>query len=367
MSRHHHPVAPVRSGGKLPGMAGTARRGFTLIEILISIMIFIVVSAAMVGILMIATELFRRGEFSRAANDETVAVIGTIEDDLKHLVPSADGGWLYSSVLRNGTGNCMIAFAIANPDPTQIGSDGSNSRLLVMYWVDAQDQLRRGMSPLVINNGDPTGQTCKTNFVLTIGANGTGAGPGGMNSDNRVITRGCLHFGVWLANMGDPTAPVPLQPAPASGIDWERRDAGAHGSVLAPWIGQDYDTDIEVSPPTIPPTYVPMPTAMRLSLVLTGGGRFAPRGSLISDTGTELRVSGIGALSTAPGAMIRIDPGAAGGAGPAEWLGYTNVTGERILTSSDLRGARRTASGTHAKGDLVRIGQTYSIVRSFPQ
>ena len=76
----------------LPAMAVT-RSGFTLVEILISIMIFVVVSGAMIGILLIGTDLFRRGEFSRAANDETVAVVGTIEDDLKHMVPAADGGW----------------------------------------------------------------------------------------------------------------------------------------------------------------------------------------------------------------------------------------------------------------------------------
>ncbi len=361
-------MASGAGSGKLARMPRTTRDGFTLIEIMVSILIFVVVSAAMIGILMVATDLFRRGEFSRAANDETVAVVGSLEDDLKHLVPAADGGWLFSSVLGNGTGNCLIAFVIANPDPSLILSDGSNSRLLVAYWVDPQDQLRRASSPLVITSVDPTGSNSKSTFLGTIGANGTGGGPSGAYTDNRVVTHGCLHFGVWLVRMGDPTMTVPYLTGTSGGIDWERSDGGAHGSILQPWIGQEFDTDPPAGSTT---STTPFPTAMRLSLVLTGGGRFAPKGQVIDrsvDPGaTTFRIGGITSLSTAPGAMLRIDSAAAGAGGVAatEWIEYSGFQSGMVTVVR--RGARRTTASAHTKGDVVRVGQTYSIVRAFPQ
>ena len=101
--------------------AGINRRGFTLIEIMVSLMIFIVVSGAMVGIMLMSSELFRRGEFSRAANDEVVAVLGAVSDDLNHLVPETGDGWFFAGV-PTASGNTLVAYTTAGQNPDGIGA-----------------------------------------------------------------------------------------------------------------------------------------------------------------------------------------------------------------------------------------------------
>ena len=216
----------------LPAMT-RARSGFTLVEILISIMIFVVVSGAMIGILLIGTDLFRRGEFSRAANDETVAVVGTIEDDLKHMVPAADGGWFYAEVLSGAgagwaNGDCVVAFLITNPDPSMIQHDGSYSRLKVAYGC-YQGKIQRVAQALTTTIQDPQGQQDIINFVNAMPANisnlaGNGlaappvAIPGAPAGPPQVVittvTSGCLYFGAYLLINGNPAYPPPTTPRP---------------------------------------------------------------------------------------------------------------------------------------------------------
>ncbi len=106
-------------------MRNPARAGLTLIEILVSILILSVVSIAMIGILMVSSELFRRGEFSRSSNDEAIAVMGALDDDVKRIIPVVDGGWLYAALSRTPhDGNCILGMAIPNPDPSGITSTG---------------------------------------------------------------------------------------------------------------------------------------------------------------------------------------------------------------------------------------------------
>jgi hypothetical protein len=373
----------------LPAMAGT-RSGFTLVEILISIMIFVVVCGAMIGILLIGTDLFRRGEFSRAANDETVAVVGTIEDDLKHMVPAADGGWFYAEVIPNGLGNgwangdCFLAFLITNPDPSLIQHDGSYSRLKVAYGC-YQGQIQRVTQALTTSINDPQGMQDITNFVASmpsyisntggnaiaapppVGIPGVPAGP--PPTYTTTVTSGCLYFGVYVLINGNPSFPPPTTPLMANGIplgiDWEAL-GGAYGTVLPPWAGQPaYDTNVQQG---IGQANLPMPSVLRLSVVLTGGSRFAPRGQVISDNTTTLRISGLGALPTSPGSMLRVD---AAGGGSTEWIAYSNVSSTMangtVISCPQPRSMRRTPSTIHNRGDLVQVGQTYSIVRTLPQ
>ncbi len=117
---------------------------------------------------------------------------------------------------------------------------------------------------------------------------------------------------------------------------------------------------------------MPMPAAMRISVVLTGGGRFAPKGILTKNDHrratprSPFRESR--SLPTTPGSMLRIDHDPTSpGASTTEWIGYTNYSGGKVTTTTQLRGARRTAKSTHEKGDVVRIGVTYSLVRSLPR
>jgi hypothetical protein len=184
------------------------------------------------------------------------------------------------------------------------------------------------------------------------------------------VTSGCLHFGVYLLINGNTSFPPPANPLMANGvslgIDWEAQ-GGAYGTVLPPWSGQAaYDTN--AAPVNLGQAGLPMPSVLRLSLVLTGGSRFAPHGLVISDGGTTLRISGLGPLPTAPGAMLRID---AAGGGSTEWIGYNNVANSiangTVISCLSPRSQRRTPQTVHNRGDSVQVGQTYSIVRALPQ
>ncbi len=432
-----------------------SRHGFTLIEIMVSLMIFVVVSGAMVSILMISSDLFRRGEFSRSANDETIAVLGAVSDDLNHMVPENSDGWFFAGIPR-ASGNTLVSFTTAGQSPDGIGARGQNARSLVGLWIEEipqqEPRLRRivlddsrgildFISSLVIANGN-SGRII-TNFdtlswkgynsagadaglggtvnsaslpadtdwfgrqIMRALANnagaadikftgsyywkaptGTGAGSsGGGGTDNitlpissSVLTQGCLHFSCWVALNDIPGMQRPKdknnQP------DWEQLDANG-GTRLGPWgpsiISGNQSSEVYDTRPKgwIPPAQnantltrkPPFPAAIRLSFVLTGGGRFAPKGILQSDlTGTtnagELRYSGFTGLPSTPGSMVRVED---------EWIAYVqNISGRLVfLAPSPIdgpgRGARRSTVVAHARGAVIRVGQSYSLVRAIPR
>ena len=435
---------------------GLVRRGFTLVEIMVSLMIFVVVSGAMVGIMMMSSELFRRGEFSRSANDEVVAVLGAVSDDLNHLVPETGDGWFFAGV-PSVSGNTLVAFTTAGQNPDGIGARGQNALSVVGMWVeeiaDQEPRLRRivlddsrdildFISALVITSG--VGGRVITNFetlnAVGFSADGNevgggvscnkadlpdqkdwfarrimreflaggagvsdlaftvdyhwrlpagttrpaGSGAGGRDTLNvvvssSVLTQGCLHFSAWVA-LND--IPGMQRPKDAKGQpDWEQLDASG-GTRLGPWgpsIGGGGQSEVYDTRPKgwIPPTAnggatvpkPPFPSALRLSFVLTGGGRFAPRGILQSDlddgiAAADFRYAGLGALPTAPGSMVRVGD---------EWIAYQFVRGGKIgyadhaVVSGPGRGARRSRVQAHQRGSTIRVGQSYSLVRAIPR
>jgi prepilin-type N-terminal cleavage/methylation domain-containing protein len=433
----------------------TPRSGFTLVEIMVSLMIFVVVSGAMVGIMLMSSELFRRGEFSRSANDEVVAVLGAVSDDLNHLVPETGDGWFFAGV-PSGSGNTLVAFTTAGQNPDGIGARGQNARSVVGTWVEEtanqEPRLRRivlddsrdvldFISSLVVTSGtggqiitgfttltatgfaaDGTalgsGVTCTNssavaerdwfarrimrellagggsvadvgftvdyNWRRPTGTGGGSTGNGGRDTLNvvvpsAVLTQGCLHFSAWVA-LND--IPSMQRPKNAKGQpDWEQLDANG-GTRLGPWgpsIGGGGQSEVYDTRPKgwIPPaanTAVavpkpPFPSAIRLAFVLTGGGRFAPRGTLQSSLSNsaeagDLRYTGINALPSSPGSMVRIDD---------EWIAYQRIGGGRLFFeaySPDLgpgRGARRSQVKAHERGATIRVGQSYSLVRAIPR
>jgi hypothetical protein len=452
----HTPEAIANETSGLPDFRTSgpwqSRKGFTLVEIMVSLMIFIVVSGAMVGIMLMSSELFRRGEFSRSANDEVVAVLGAVSDDLNHLVPETGDGWFFAGV-PSASGNTLVAFTTAGQNPDGIGARGQNARSLVCLWVeepgDGEPRLRRVVvddsrdindfvSSLVITSGvggrivekvesinaiafDATGgglgtlasatiasqaqakdwfgritlralagrpQTADIEFTAVYDwrrATATGTGPVSGNDEtvtvvipSTVLTQGCLHFSAWLAlndipGMQRPKHPVTNQP------DWEQLDNDG-GTRLGPWgpaIAGSAQSEVYDTRPAgwIPPTATttsapkpPFPSALRLSFVLTGGGRFAPRGILQSDLEAtadagRLHFSGLSLPST-PGSMVRIHD---------EWIAYQRVTGGRLdfetfsTERGPGRGARRSRIAEHQRGAVIRVGQTYSLVRAIPR
>jgi hypothetical protein len=363
------------------------RAGLTLIEILVSILILSVVSIAMIGILMVSSELFRRGEFSRSSNDEAIAVMGALDDDVKRIIPVVDGGWLYAGLSTTANGNCILGMAIPNPDPTGITSTGTNGRLVVVWFVDAQDELVRVQRALTTASlpGSPPGsldENALLNAVDDVIANNrspsflaTNTTPPVTPTQVQIITTGCLNFSPWLS-LDDPNHVNFKRTHNATGIDWEDpacdfldpNNGNPNGFATSPGIPTTTATG-GVATTTLTGA-IPMPAAMRITVVLTGGGRFAPKGIMTGPItgGGEVPISGVAVLPTTPGSMLRIDPDPSNGgvAGTSEWIEYSNYSGGKATVQR--RGARRTSAvATHAKGDVVRIGVTYSLVRSLPR
>ena len=323
------------------------RRGFTLLEVLVSTMIFSVVSLAMIGVFNSATTLFRGGESARAAADEATAALGMIDEDLKRLVPQADGGFLFTGVCRpdndpNDAGNMGLAFKMLNPDAAAITATGGNARLIVVYWVDNAGNLNRATS--TAPEPGPTNPTC-----LSVAK--------GLYRSNTVATRvamGCLYFGVDLST----------QLQQRVGTDWSGcLPSGRTGYCTESTNGAGNPSNAD-----------PFPDALRISLSITGGNRFSQAGTLIGiDPATNgFRVAGVKQVALTADAVARIGtpgPGQPSGAGNAEWVGYDRFA-RGVLTSAGgapKRGLRRTdASTTHQRGEQVLFCPTFTLIRSFP-
>jgi len=324
-------------------------RAFTLIEVLVSVMIFMVISIVLIMTLSMAGTLFREGSASRAANDEAIAVLGRIEDDLKYLLPESQGGWIGSLVQNDGTGNCRLAFVITEPDRSVITDAGVGSRRLVI-WEARNDNLYRAELPFESGIEDTQKAIAETAINLTIGEQ---------------ITSGCLHFGTWLAIVAPPVAAGQPHSAfwPQGGLStdnrWDLGDVSTAMSVLPPWGDEKYSSGVPAgaAATTIP---VPFPSAIHLSLCLTGGSMYAPKGRVIADNGGSIiRVTGINALPTLSGNLVRVEK---------EWVRISGFSNNimTITTPNADRAQLRTSLATHPRDANVQSGRFYSLVRSLP-
>ncbi len=342
-------------------------RGFTIIELLVSIGIFVVSATLMLGALFGATEVFRRGEAARQAGDEATAVMAALQEDLSRAVPirlrdgkpALEWGRFFGEA--GSDGNCRMGLVIENPDHSQVRwineTDPTKKRLLgVRFWVEwyvtssavagataADDELWREEwdmtedGTIVDKNGDP---------------------PNASSEPRRqdLVTRGCLHFGVWMEVAQAHRLVKPGANGPD--IAWESRDPKEE---VIPFAGQTFDTKNPVTDPANPsdPGWFPQPDALRISLVLTGGGRYATRGTLIGQLAagdTEARITGMKALPTTGGSLLRIGN---------EWVRYDDFRKGRI--TGLRRGQLRTTDGNRADRSLVLAGQPFSLVVALPR
>jgi hypothetical protein len=303
---------------------------------------------------MLSTDLYRRGEFSRSANDEAVAVLGAINQDLDRLVPPGAGGWFYSQVVDDD-GDCLVAFTISLDTNVRLNDQGTgmeftnrsaasaagnaSSRQIVVWWASGRSLYR---DTLAWNpHGDPNQLYQAVERLATAP---TGSLAGGMG--RATITTGCLHFGTWLSFDS-----INRQfPRRVDIYSWETGRPG-ESDVLPHRRGGGYDSAPTTSG-DVPPPY---PQALRLTLALTGGGRHVPKGMLISDDGDTIRVNGLGGLPIAEGSnYMRIGD---------EWIRYKSTRGI-VVDCSDGRGARRSRKESHIRGAAVEVGLQYSLVRS---
>ena len=306
------------------------RCGFTLIEIMVSIMIFTVVALAMMTIMLMASEIYRQGEAGRAANDETVSVMAALDDDLGRILPAADGGWFYASTDSdgdgsfNGSGDTLIAFLVSRRDRSQITSGGAGTRAMVAWWLEG-NALRRAevAMPAKASGDDPTIDYALLDVLIPQILATRSTWP--------VITTGCLHFGGIVSSAMQPTQSDPEY-------------------CTGPSFGDAH------------------PDALRITVVLTGGGRFASTGFLvdaITTTGSSspatFRIAGVKMVPSSAGAMVRIDD---------EWIGYRYAAGKLDYSgASDPlvgRGLRNSVKAVHLAGAKVFFGHTHTLVRRLP-
>lgn len=321
----------------------TRRRGFTLIEILVSLMILSVVSTAMLGILLTATELYRTGQASRAAHDELVAITAALEDDLARLVPERDGGWLRARVRLNN-GGMAVSMLVTGADVGRVEVSSNRivgRRRMVVWWVDQLDRLRRHETDEPVAVAPQTREDAFTTAVTTL--------PLDVLTFGNVMTTGCLHFSL-VASMPDMPRDITKH--------WEPTDdAGLLPDPTMP--DPTYDRHVDGFPETV-----------AIRLVLTGGGRFAPEGIVVRDEGTSIRIAGVRSYPTIPGSFARIGAGA-----NSEWVAYRSGGPAVLDVSSDAlagTGRQRLYSGTASPpaggGPMpVRFGQLVTLVRSVPR
>ena len=304
------------------------RRGFTLMEIMVSLLIFSVVSLALIGVLSAAVKLFRAGEAGRAASDETIATLAQLDDDLKRMVPAADNGYLFTKTKQtNGhdAGNMVLAFKIRNPDGGLISETGSGARLIVVWWVDDEGHLCRKTATAAD----------KPNIVdaeFSVASSIYGS--------SQPVANGCLYFGVDLST----------DAAPRQDFAWTPN---------TPSINTLYSTEL-----TTRPAPDPFPTAIRITTVLTGGSRNYIRGRCVRDDATGIRVTGVGQVPVGAGVMARLgDPTTEN----VEWTRYSTFKGGVLACDPTDRGQRRTSKIDDVTGKEVTFAPSYTLVRTLPR
>lgn len=335
---------------------GRPASGFTLVEILVAILVFTMVSVAMVGILATATRVFEEGETARAANDEAMGVFALLDGDLERAIPAAQGGHCYAAVLDDGTGNCVVGWTILNPDPTERGADGGSTRFVV-WGVDGGDQLVR-------------------RELAAIPDTGALAAPASLLAGGEVVTRGCLHFGAWLAGTSH-DAPLGTSRYPERDRAWTTM-AGVDdtGAPYAGWPAEPRDPSTFYSTNdtwTLPggatrsPRY---PLAIRFTVILAGSTRYAKRGIVVDDDGaSRLRVAGIQGIPTLAGSLVRVGDELVGYHAHRDgWLTINTDWSHGPLGAGGTgRGVYRSTPATHARGTEVRFGRQYVLARVLPQ
>lgn len=358
------------------------RAGFTLIEILVSIAIFAVASAFMFGALFGATEVFRRGEAARQAGDEATAVVAAVQEDLARVVPfrlrdgkpAPEWGRIRAAV-ADAAGNCHLSLVIENPDRSQVrwvdeNGDGT---------MDTVTGVRQRVDWFVIP-GDESSAHCLIRKVWDLGDGGqlidairgsddpyadtdrvTALAPHRSVDPSRrdIITSGVLHFGTWLEVAQAHRLVKPAAGGGGADVMWEDATDAVlpfAGDAASGFAGQLFDTGELITAP--PPAFYPQPDAIRVTLVLTGGGRFATRGTFIADAGGDRwRISGIKALPTVTGSLLRVGN---------EWVRYDSFR-DGVLGGVQRGQLRSDGGGAHGRGDLVLAGMFFSLVAPLPR
>jgi prepilin-type N-terminal cleavage/methylation domain-containing protein len=370
----------LHRGRCMQAKACAPRSGFSLIEILVSIMIFAVISIAMLTVFSLASSIFRDTEAARTADDDAAVALVTLNDDLSRLVSPANGGFWYAETrMKNpatpndastdvtSAGSMVISFVISHHDPLHGSADGRGTQQVVAWWTDTNGGLWRGVAPR-----PDTGEA----FTALATIYGAGEDLAALSNtvSRREIIRGCLYLGVDLStpdrrrsnDLTDPTK------------GWNEV-VDAAGVVISGGPNPQ-GTNLYCTETAGRTTSDSWPDAIRVTLITAGSGRksnpdparFATRGFLARDINdndtTTVRIGGIKTLPAGRGAVLRLmDPN---DPSKVEWLGYTAF--RNGLLEGVTRGAMRTGTTPGSAGYAfprntpVAVGRIHRLVRTLP-
>lgn len=349
------------------------RAAFSLTEVLVALMIFSIVSLAMVGSLLMGTRLFRDGEMRRAANDEAMAVLALIHRDIERAIPAKQGGVFYAVVPDDERPSCVVGWTIANPDP--LNADAELTRF-VLWGRDRRGRLRRAslvsedaIDALDTNNGSLDDDDPR----LALEARG------------ETVNRNAAYFGAWLAGTRleadhpDATGVIPQQSS--WWRDLEDADPGSSATVVAePVAGAAPYTNSDLSSQRFA-----YPSTLRLVLLMQGRDSTRKEGIVYTDDGAQnITVGGLQGVPSVSGSVLLVDSEPVPATGPFEGnpkyeiIGHTGLAGQRLLVNTtatdgplgidgDGRGAYRSVKQTHTRGDRVRFCQTLTLVKAMPR
>lgn len=338
-------------------------RAFTLPEVLVSILIFMIISGAMFGIFLSVTQLYREGEFARSANDRSQIVTNLLERDLLRAVPGKAGGvfyaWLdeHSSDPGHSSGNCVIGWVMRNDNQN---FDRQNPFVFVLWGIQhdletTTDAEREPLRRCVMN----INQDLSTFTLASLKyASGPGPDPTIITDDDyslfdpfnplpalrdnsqraTTVTDECLLFSVSLTGTAhEINAAFAVCDKPALN---EGASTALGKTTYWNFVSNSDITDVNDEPlsePNTPGAYYSneqtltiagntyqktYPNGIRISMILSAEERFQQTGYLQADLGPTdkdyVRFAGIESIASTPGSFIRVG----NDYDNFEWIGY---------------------------------------------
>jgi type II secretory pathway pseudopilin PulG len=187
-----------------------SRTAFTLVEVMLAVFIFTVVSGAMLAVFMAATRLYQQGESVRAAADEATAVLSLLRRDCQAAVGSQAGGHWFTGLIDGG--DCVTGWVIRDPD------GGRNQHSFVIWGHDQSDQGRDTKEQLVRRVVD---WPLTTDFWDNLKADPASAITGAPLEE--VVSTSCMHFSTWLCGVhhSHDKDQYAISTAPKHDTDWQ--------------------------------------------------------------------------------------------------------------------------------------------------
>lgn len=352
----------------MQGRINTRQLGFTLAEIMISLLIFLMISGAMLTIFSTATDLYRVGEAGRRAADHSYTVLNLLRDDLDVALSPGAGGQFYAEHSDgDASAWCAVGWTIRNRDARR-NADQRDRRLFVFWGINNAGNLARVTVP-VNDDGSPIQDNAQA--LLN--------GSGSIIAEE--VMPNCLHFSAWLIGGSSGGFPNIISKTPVhanSTVDWEHM-WNSEGEIDAtePAKGYPYRTYRKYNPAdTSFPLY---PAAVRFTIVSAGPETLRQKGYLVSIGDDLVRTRGLTKVPLRDGGLLRIGSDAHN----CEWVSVSGRTDEGWLvtkpgeglvrfeadedtvTAKSGRGVLRSGQGTWTDNPEVSTGRLLSYVHSF--